>query len=116
MPKIIAVDFDNTLSIGEYKYPACGVFNKELAHYIVSEQLNGAIIILNTCRVGIALVNAISFCRLNGLCFDYVNENSIEAIELMNGDCRKIFANEYIDDRNVFNKDWNIYKKEIINE
>lgn len=37
----------------------------------------------------------------HGLKFDAVNENLPEVIELMGGDSRKIFANEYIDDKNV---------------
>lgn len=37
----------------------------------------------------------------HGIIFDAVNENLPEIIEAFGGDCRKIFANEYIDDRAI---------------
>ncbi len=39
-------------------------------------------------------------CKEHGLIFDAVNDNLPEIVEAFGGNCRKIFANEYIDDRN----------------
>ena len=45
------------------------------------------------------LTESIEWCKERTLIFDAVNENLPEIIEMMGGDTRKIFANEYIDDR-----------------
>ena len=44
--------------------------------------------------------DAIEWCKKYGLIFDAVNDNLPEIVEAFGGNCRKIFANEYIDDRN----------------
>lgn len=97
--KIIAVDFDGTLC--ENKWPEIGAANDELIEYLKKRQASGDKIILWTCRVGELLQQAVRFCYNRGLIFDAVNENLPETLEWMNDDSRKIFANEYIDDRNV---------------
>ncbi len=97
--KIIAVDFDGTLC--ENKWPEIGAANDELIEYLKKRQASGDKIILWTCRVGELLQQAVRFCYNRGLIFDAVNENLPETLEWMNDDSRKIFANEYIDDRSV---------------
>lgn len=97
--KIIAVDFDGTLC--ENKWPEISAANDELIEYLKKRQASGDKIILWTCRVGELLQQAVRFCYNRGLIFDAVNENLPETLEWMNDDSRKIFANEYIDDRNV---------------
>jgi len=97
--KVIAVDFDGTLC--ENKWPEIGEPNKELIGYLQKRQAAGDKLILWTCRVGELLEQAVKFCYDQGLIFDAVNENLPETLEWMNGDSRKIWANEYIDDRNV---------------
>lgn len=97
--KIIAVDFDGTLC--ENKWPEIGEPNKELIGYLKKRQEAGDKIILWTCRTDELLWEAVYFCYCQGLIFDAVNENLPETLEWMNGDSRKIFANEYIDDRNL---------------
>lgn len=62
----------------------------------------GAKIVLWTCRVGDKLAHAIHWCDIHDLKFDAVNENLPEVIKEMGGDTRKIFADEYIDDRNAW--------------
>jgi hypothetical protein len=96
---IIAVDFDGTLAETDYPYIKYGKW--EVIKYVLSKQTHGAIIILNTCRHGKDLENAVTFCKEQyGLVFDYVNENVPELIEKY-GDCRKIAADFYIDDRAI---------------
>ena len=96
--KIIAVDFDGTLC--ENKWPEIGEPNKELIDYLKEQKETGVKLILWTCRVGEILENAVKWSAEQGLIFDAVNENLPEVIAFMGGDTRKIFANEYIDDRN----------------
>lgn len=98
--KIIAVDFDGTLC--ENKWPEIGSANEELIEYLRDRQKNGDKLILWTCRVDDMLQKAIEWCKENELTFDAVNENLPEIIENFGSDTRKIFANEYIDDRNIW--------------
>lgn len=97
--KIIAVDFDGTLC--ENKYPQIGASNKKLIEYLRNKKTDGSgtKIILWTCRTGEHLKKAVKWCEEHHLYFDAVNENLPENVEWMGGDTRKIFANEYIDDR-----------------
>lgn len=96
---IIAVDFDGTLC--ENKYPEIGEPNMELIDFLMSCQLNGDKVILWTCRNEEQTKAAVDWCSERGLVFDAVNENLPEIITEFGGDTRKIFANVYIDDRNV---------------
>lgn len=101
--KIIAVDFDGTLC--ENNWPEIGKPNEKLIEYLRNVSANGAgaKLILWTCRTGELLQNAIDWCSERLLYFDAVNENLPETIEWMGGDSRKIYADEYIDDRNYLN-------------
>lgn len=98
-PKIIAVDFDGTLC--KNAYPEIGEANLDMITHVISEKLEGAKIILWTCRNGELLENAVDWCEGLGLEFDAVNENLPYIIDQFGGDTRKIFANEYIDDKNI---------------
>ena len=93
--KIIAVDFDNTLAITEY--PTIIAPIPPIIDYI---KQSDAILILWTCRHGEPLTDAILWCKQQGITFDYINENVPELIEKY-GDTRKIYADEYIDDKSI---------------
>jgi hypothetical protein len=95
--KIIAVDFDGTLC--ENLYPDIGEPNEEMIEYIKDRQKNGDKVILWTCRVGKTLIEALDWCADRGLIFDAANANLSDMIMEFRGDTRKIFADEYIDDR-----------------
>lgn len=94
---IIAVDFDGTLC--ENEYPKIGKMNRELIGYLKEKREFGQKVILWTCRSGELLRQAVAMCEKEGLYFDAVNENLPEIIAAFGADTRKIFANEYIDDR-----------------
>ena len=94
--RIIAVNFDYTLSIGA-KFTNVGTPNRDLFHYLINQQRQGNAIILWTCRTGKPLEDAIAFCKNYGLEFDYVNENHPNIINSFGNNPRKIFANLYID-------------------
>lgn len=95
--EIIAVDFDGTLC--ENAWPGIGAPNLELIEHLKWKKSQGAKIILWTCRADEELKEAVGFCARYGLEFDAVNENLPYIIELFGRDTRKIFANQYIDDR-----------------
>ena len=95
---IIAVDFDGT--IVQHKYPAIG---KEIPFAIETLKLiqaKGHQLILWTYRSGKELEDAIKFCNDRGLTFYAVN-NNFEDEEFDSTYSRKIYADIYIDDRNL---------------
>ena len=94
---IIAVDFDGTLAVTDY--PAIIEPIQGVIDYIKYRKQDGYIIILWTCRSNQHLIDAIDWCRLQGIKFDYVNMNVPELVELYGNDCRKIAADMYIDDK-----------------
>ena len=103
---ILAVDFDGTLSFGEW--PEVGPANYALFEYLKRRQMLGDKLILWTCRAGEALENAVDFCSDNGLEFDAVNDNLPEITEKYGNNSRKISCDLYIDDRakGVFDEVW----------
>jgi histidinol phosphatase-like enzyme len=97
LPKCVAVDFDGTLVVSKYPNivrPKMWMINK-----IKRMQRRGWKIILNTCREGQPLRVAIAYCAIHGLHFDAVNANLPERIKAWGGDCRKISADVYLDDK-----------------
>jgi hydroxymethylpyrimidine pyrophosphatase-like HAD family hydrolase len=95
---IIAVDFDGT--IVEHKFPAIG---KEIPYAIETLKLiqkKGHKLILWTYRSGKELQDAVEYCEKRGLFFHAVN-NDFEGEEFDNTYSRKIYADMYIDDRNI---------------
>lgn len=104
---IIAVDFDGTLCSDSY--PLIGEPNLPLIeHLIVLQDIYDAKIILWTCRCKKELKEAVEYCKSYGLEFDAINDNVPESISRFGSNSRKIFADYYIDDKNVdvglFNK------------
>jgi len=97
--KIIAVDFDGCLVVN--KWPEVGASIEKNINKLKAEQAEGAKVILWTNRVGKPLEDAVAFCKEQDIHLDAVNENLPEVVEAFGGDCRKVFANEYWDDRAV---------------
>ena len=96
--KIIAVDFDGTLCVD--KYPLIGSPKREVIDHIKKLKIeNNYMLVLWTCRSGQALKRAVSWCKGQGLTFDYVNENVPSLVKLFTNDCRKVFADIYLDDK-----------------
>lgn len=96
---VVAVDFDNTICYTT-KYPN---IDKPIPHAfdVLKVLMNDpyTILILWTCREGEYLQQALDFCELYGITFDYVNENDKERTEYYGNDSRKIGADLYIDDK-----------------
>lgn len=97
--KIIAVDFDGTLC--KSNYPDLGEPIQFVIDKLIFEQLNGAKIILWTCREGEHLVSAVKWCYEQGIIFDSINESLPSEIGKWGTMPRKIAATEYWDDRAV---------------
>ena len=95
--KIIAVDFDGTLSFGTW--PDVGEPNTPLIEQLKTLKDKGNKLILWTCRAGEALDLAVSWCRDQQLEFDAINDNLPEIVELYGNNSRKITCDYYIDDR-----------------
>jgi hypothetical protein len=97
--KIIAVDFDGCLVTN--KFPKIGKPIHETVLNLKMEQALGARVILWTCRRDKQLAAAVRWCKAQGIHLDAVNANLPDVIAAFGGDTRKIFANEYWDDRAV---------------
>ena len=105
--RVIAVDFDGCLCGN--RWPEIGEANERAIHTLIRLRKNGARLILWTCRTGALLDEAVTWCEGYGLEFDAINSNMPEHIEKYGGDTRKVFADEYWDDRARIVK----YKREV---
>lgn len=99
LPRILAVDFDGTLC--RDAYPEIGEPQEHIISLVKSYRDYGWKVVLWTCRNREALEAAVAWCKEQGLEFDAVNENIPEVKELFGGDTRKVFAEVYLDDKNV---------------
>jgi len=94
----IAVDFDGT--IVEHMYPKIGKVMPFAFEALKELQAEGHEIILWTYRSGNELNEAVEFCKKHGLEFFAINKSDPE--EVFNHTIsRKIYADIYIDDRNI---------------
>ena len=106
LPCIFAIDFDGTLCRDEF--PEIGAANCRLISVLIEYKKNHPEVkyILWTCRDNHTkerhLDAAVEWCRQHGLEFDAVNENLPEVKALFgNNDTRKVYANIYLDDKNL---------------
>lgn len=94
---IIAVDFDGTLCKEEW--PEIGAPNLRLIDWLKERRRAGDRLILWTCRCGAMLEKAVVWCGVWGLTFDAVNANLPENVKQYGNDCRKVYADIYLDDK-----------------
>lgn len=95
--KIIAMDFDGTLCKEEF--PNIGEPISEMIELCKELKNRGYRLILWTCREGIALEEAVAWCRDKGIVFDAVNDNLPEIKKEWNANVRKVYCDLYIDDK-----------------
>ena len=111
---IISVDFDGVITARD-AYPEIGEIAPDCKEVMNRLSKEGVTWILNTCRVDEHLIDAIDFCMHNGLPITKANQNLPERIERFGGDCRKISADVYIDDKNLGGfPGWLAVEKEIL--
>lgn len=96
---IYAIDFDGTICVD--RYPDIGEPKEDVIRAVKDAKQAGIKIILWTCREGSFLDEAVEWCAKQGIIFDAVNDNLPEMIEKYGNNCRKVFADWYIDDRNA---------------
>ena len=97
---IIAVDFDGTLCTD--MYPSIGSERQFVIDFIKDQRKKGAKLIFHSCRSGLQETEAVIWCLAHGIRFDAVNENLPENIAIYGNDCRKIYADIYLDDKAVY--------------
>lgn len=112
MSKVIAIDFDETIT-DNTPYPITGVVRPKAKEYITKLYDKGYVLVLWTCRSGKYLTDAINVLSENDL---------LDKFTLINGDTmvrqipsRKIVADFYIDDRSCMGEiDWDKIYEYII--
>lgn len=96
---IIALDFDGTICRGKYpEIAGLQPYAKETINKLFDA---GHYLIINTCRSGDQLLEAINWMLQQGLKFHRVNDNHPEQTALYNNNSRKIYAHIYVDDKNL---------------
>ncbi len=96
---IIAVDFDGT--IVEHRYPQIGKPIPFAIETLKELQKQDNRLILWTYRSGKYLEEAVAYCKEKGLEFYAVNSNEPDEVFDSKQLSRKIYADIYIDDRNI---------------
>jgi hypothetical protein len=98
----ISIDFDGTITKSP-EYPGTGEIADGCVEAIKTLYEGGHKLILNTCRTKEQLNDAIMFLNDHKILkyFYKINENCPKEIELYGGDCRKISADIYLDDKNI---------------
>lgn len=103
IPKVVAVDFDGTLSINAV-FPACGDLNIDLANELYNGKYKDYKKVLFTNRTGQALEDAVKWLNDYGLVFDEINEN-IKEVRDLGLNPRKLWFDLLIDDKVINVKD-----------
>lgn len=96
---ILAIDFDGTLHMGQF--PEIGIPIPYAIERMKQLKEDGHYIIINTCRSGDDLVDAVNWLLEKGIPFDRVNDNHAGNKAKYNNDTRKIYAHIYVDDKQV---------------
>lgn len=100
-PPVVAVDFDGTLT-ADNNFPNCGKQNKLMCDLVRYMHHKGVYIILNTCRTGKYLDNALLWCKNRKVHIDIANKQSPFmrwADEIKPNEVNKVWADLYIDDK-----------------
>ena len=101
---ILAVDFDNTIVDTDesvLRQPVIKGLRKDAKEILRKLHDEGHYIIINTCRNAGNLQKAIDYLNENGVVYDIVNANHPDNVKKFKRDNRKIFADFYIDDKNI---------------
>jgi len=94
-----AIDFDGTLCTDAW--PDIGEPISDTINFCKARKAEGHKLIFWSCREGEMMARAIVWCADRGIHFDSINANLPEFVAKYGGDCRKVFADYYLDDRNI---------------
>lgn len=94
---IIAIDFDGVLV--KDKFPEIGDPDWGMLKAVWKLGFTPHELVLNTCRVGERLEEAVEWCKHHDLRFTSVNSNTPSNLNKYGTDPRKVYADVYIDDR-----------------
>lgn len=110
---ILAVDFDGTICEDGH-WPEIGPLIPGAATALRILHFRGHKIVINSCRSGAPERLMKQFLVENHIPHDAVNENLPERTLAFGGDCRKISADVYIDDKGLgCNISWSAILNEI---
>jgi len=98
MKKVLAIDFDGT--IVDFDFPNIGDL-RPYAKEVINALYDDHIIIIWTTRDGKDQIAVEEFLEENEIKYHYINKNADEVLAWLQGDPRKIYADIYIDDRNI---------------
>jgi hypothetical protein len=96
---IIAIDFDGTIAVDNY--PSIGTVMPYARQVINRLADDGHYIIIWTSRNGARLLEAINWLLEQGIRFHRINAHEPTSMIRYGDDSRKVFADVYIDDRNI---------------
>lgn len=96
---IISIDYDDTIVYADY--PNIGTIKPHAREVINNLYNQGHFIIIWTCRSGEHESAAADYLRSLGVKFHHINENHPENIVQYDSDSRKIFADIYVDDKQL---------------
>jgi hypothetical protein len=92
------VDFDATITLRN-EWPNIGTPNLRMIAFLLRAYNHGYKLVLDTCRSGKPLEQAVDFCDRHGIRFAAVNQNLPSQIEVFGSDPRKISGYFRIDDQ-----------------
>lgn len=98
---LISIDFDGTIAGSDANWPSIGNEVTGAIDSIRKLHNHGICIIINTCRVGSAYDLMVDWLKCHGVPYCRINCNCEYRIKKYGGDCRKISADCYIDDKSI---------------
>lgn len=101
---ILVIDFDGTLVKGKpikNGWDTIDTLKPNAKEVITTLYNEGHTIIISTCRFGRGEGECQQFLDVNEIPYHYINANVPEVMYAYKGDCRKIFGDIYIDDKNL---------------
>ncbi|GHT63789.1 hypothetical protein FACS189451_10900 [Bacteroidia bacterium] len=110
---IIAVDFDGTLHDGNY--PKIGNPKSGAISAMKKIKDDGHYIVIWTCREGEPQEKMIEWLKKKEIPYDTINDNNPSKTAEYKNNSRKVYADIYIDDKNILGiPSWNKIKEIII--
>jgi len=97
---IIAVDFDGTLHTGS-EWPKIGTVAPDAIKVMQQMKSDGHYIIIWTCRECEHTVEMVNWLLEKNIPFDRINDHQAGALEEYGYVARKIYADVYIDDKQI---------------